>query len=185
MPVTDFVDLNRRFRDLRETELVHGEFDGPGVLASLDEWGLGSSIGWGEVLEHPRVVLLAEAGAGKSREMSEQSKRLIEVGRYAFFAPLESLDRDHLATLLEPPQEVKFEAWLTDGKEPGWFFLDAVDELKLTNGKLDRALSSALKGHRPPSPPCPRNCIVPPQRLASKSGSDNGSESASGPRASR
>ena len=72
--------------------------------------------------------------------MSEQAKCLVEDGRYAFFAPIESLDRDPLTTLLEPPQEVKFEAWLSDGKEPGWFFLDAVDELKLTNGKLDRAL---------------------------------------------
>ena len=150
LPVTDFVDLNRRFRDLRDAELVNSEFDDPGILASLDEWGLGSSFGWGRVLEHPRVVLLAEAGAGKSREMSEQVKCLVEDGRYAFFAPLESLDRDPLTTLLEPPQEVKFEAWLTDGKEPGWFFLDAVDELKLTNGKLDRALlrlSRDIAGH--------------------------------------
>ena len=150
MAVTDFLDLKRRFRDLRDTELAHGEFDDPGILASLDEWGLGSSFGWGELLEHPRVVLLAEAGAGKSTEMSEQAKRLVEDGRYAFFAPLESLDRDPLRTLLEPPQEVKFESWLADGNESGWFFLDAVDELKLTNGKLDRALlrlSRDLVGH--------------------------------------
>jgi len=45
---------------------------------------------------------------------------------------------------------VKFEAWKSNGNEPGWFFLDAVDELKLTNGKLDRALrqfSRDIAGH--------------------------------------
>ena len=150
MPVTDFVDLKRRFRDLRDTELAHREFDDPGVLASLEEWGLGSTLGWSELLEHPRVVLLAEAGAGKSREMSEQAKRLIKERRYAFFVPLESLDSEPLTNLLEPPDETEFDVWRTDGKEPGWFFLDAVDELKLTNGKLDRALlrfSRDIAGH--------------------------------------
>ena len=150
MPATDFVDLKRRFRDLRNTELVHGEFEDPGVLASLDEWGLGPTFGWSELLEHSRVVLLAEAGAGKSREMSEKAKGLFKEGRYAVFVPLESLDSEPLTCLLEPSDEVKFEAWKTEGNEPGWFFLDAVDELKLTNGKLDRALlrfSRDIAGH--------------------------------------
>ena len=39
---------------------------------------------------------------------------------------------------------------MVDGNEPGWFFLDAVDELKLTNGRLERALrrfSRDITGH--------------------------------------
>ena len=140
LPATGFLDLKRRFRDLRDAELAHAEFEDPGILASLDEWGLGPTFGWSELLEHPRVVILAEAGAGKSREMSEQAKRLVEERRYAFFVPLESLDSEPLSSLLEPADEKEFEAWKTDGNKPGWFFLDAVDELKLTNGKLDRAL---------------------------------------------
>ena len=176
MPATDFLDLKRRFHDLRDTEFVHGEFEDPGVLASLDEWGLSPTFGWSELLEHPRVVLLAEAGAGKSREMCEQSRRLVKEGRYAFFVPLEALDSKPLTSLLEPPDEKKFEAWKTNGNEPGWFFLDAVDELKLTNGKLDSGASAVLEGHKRPSRPCPSVRFVPPQRLASKSGSDNGPE---------
>ena len=62
MPVTDFVDLNRRFRELRDAELVNSEFDDPGILASLDEWGLGSSFGWGGVLEHPRLCCWRRLG---------------------------------------------------------------------------------------------------------------------------
>ena len=140
MPATDFLDLKRRFRDLRDSELADAQFEDPRLLTSLDEWGLGPTFGWDELLEHPRVVLLAEAGAGKSREMSEQAKRLARARRYAFFVPLESLDSEPLTSLLEPAEEKKFKAWKSDGSEPGWFFLDAVDELKLTSGKLDHAL---------------------------------------------
>ena len=150
MPTTDFLDLKRRFRDLRDAELAHAELEDPRLLTSLDEWGLGPTFGWDELLEHPRVVLLAEAGAGKSREMSEQAKRLSEARRYAFFVPLESLDSEPLKNLLEPAEEKRFDAWKSDGSEPGWFFLDAVDELKLTSGKLDRALlrlSREITGH--------------------------------------
>ena len=150
MAGSDFLDLKRRFRDLRDTELAQGEFEDPGVLASLDEWGLGPTFGWDELLEHARVVLLAEAGAGKSREMNEQAKRLETEGRYAFAVPMESLDSESLTCLLGPSAGEKFEAWKSDGNEPGWFFLDAVDELKLTNGKLERALrrfSRDITGH--------------------------------------
>lgn len=148
--MSEFIDLKRRFRDLRDDELGHGELDDTEILASLGEWGLGASIGWSELLEHPRVVLLAEAGAGKTREMSEQAKRLVEDGRHALFVPLESLDREPLTALLSPSDEKRLESWLADGSEPGWFFLDAVDELKLTDGKLDRALrrlSRDIDGH--------------------------------------
>ena len=129
---------------------VTGEVADTETLASLGEWGFGASIGWNELLEDPRGVLLAEAGAGKTREMSEQAKRLVEGGRQAFFVPLESLDREPLPALLSSLDGKRLESWLADGIEPGWFFLDAVDELKLTDGKLDRALrrfSRDIDGH--------------------------------------
>ena len=44
---------------MKDTELGHGEFEEPGVLVSLDEWGLGPTFGWSELREHPRVVLTA------------------------------------------------------------------------------------------------------------------------------
>ena len=77
MPVIGFVDLDRRFRDRTDAELEHSELEDAETFASLDGlglgWGLagvwlglGSSIGWTALLEHARVVLLAEAGAGKT-----------------------------------------------------------------------------------------------------------------------
>ena len=136
----DFIDLQRRFRNLTDAELGDTE-----ELTFLDEHGFGPAFGWVDLLEHARVVLLAQAGAGKSREMEEQVKRLVEEGRFAFFLPLESLDREPMVDILSPIDETRFEAWKADYEAPAWFFLDAVDELKLTDGKLDRALRRLSK----------------------------------------
>ncbi len=130
---------------MEQTELEDVE-----LLVSLDKHGFGSTIGWSELLKHDRVILLAEAGAGKSREMKEQVKRLVGEGRFAFCVPLESLGSEPLAHLLSAPDERRFDAWKADNEAPGWFFLDAVDELKLTGGKLDLALlrfSREIDGH--------------------------------------
>ena len=100
--------------------------------------------------KYGRVILLAEAGAGKTKEMEVQVKRLVEEAQFAFFLPLESLDRTPVIDLFSAADESNFEAWKRDGDAPAWFFLDAVDELKLTKGKLDRSLhffSKAINGH--------------------------------------
>lgn len=130
-----FIDLQRRFTDLTASEL-----EDPELLASMNERAMRDSIGWPELLQNSRVVILAEAGAGKTREMIEQTNRLIAEEQFAFFVALESLDREPLIDLLSASQEVAFENWKADGQAPAWFFLDAVDELKLTEGKLERAL---------------------------------------------
>jgi hypothetical protein len=83
----DYIDLSRRFRDLTESEL-----EDPELLASLNDarWAVaaGMSVGWTELLQHPRVLILAEAGSGKTAEMQEQAARLSAVGNTAFFIPL-------------------------------------------------------------------------------------------------
>ena len=136
----DFVDLLRRFHALTDKELGDTE-----LLASLSEYEFSPSIGWSELLKHDRVILLAEAGSGKTAEMRDQVKRLAGEDRFAFFVPLESLDREAIGALLSATEEERFETWKANGQEPAWFFLDAVDELKLTAGKLDRALGRLSK----------------------------------------
>ena len=136
----EFVDLQRRFHELSDSELEDTE--------SLLSWSgseFGPDIGWSELLRYPRVILLAEAGSGKTVEMQEQANRLAREGRFAFFLPLESLDGDPIADIISAAEEEQFDQWKTDGKERAWFFLDAVDELKLTDGKLDRALNRLSK----------------------------------------
>ena len=143
--MTGFIDLQRRFHELSDSDLEDTE--------SLLIWsgsGYGPDIGWSELLQYARVILLAEAGVGKTAEMQQQANRLAGEGRFAFFVALESLDRERIAELLSVAEEERLGQWKADGKEPAWFFLDAVDELKLTEGKLDRALnrlSREIDGH--------------------------------------
>ena len=143
--MTGFVDLQRRFRELSDSELE--DID---VLVSWSGSEFGPDIGWSKLLEYTRVILLAEAGAGKTAEMRELANRLIGEDRFAFFLPLESLDRDPVADILSAAEEERLGRWRTNGEETAWFFLDAVDELKLTQGKLHRALNRlarAIDGH--------------------------------------
>ena len=143
MRMTNFIDLDRQFHALTDAEL-----EDTVNLAALGDYGLG--MGWPKLLEkHDRVILLAEAGAGKTAEMRQQARRLAEKGSFAFFVALESLDREPVEDVLSVDEAERLEEWKAGGHAPAWFFLDAVDELKLTQGKLDRALrrlSRALDG---------------------------------------
>lgn len=133
----DYVDLDRRFRELTEEERTNAH-----VLALLGDREPLRGDGWPALLEMRRVVMLAEAGSGKTSELRAQAARLNADGRRAFFIPIEVLDKEsvrgYLAT--EPGEGERFDQWVKDQAEPGWFFLDAVDELKLTHGKLTLAM---------------------------------------------
>ncbi|MDD9980139.1 MAG: hypothetical protein OXU81_02075 [Gammaproteobacteria bacterium] len=138
--MTGFIDLQRRFHELTDSELED--------IESLLAWSgseFGPDIGWSALLQYARVILLAEAGAGKTVEMQQQANRLAGEGRFAFFIPLESLGTGEVTDSLSAREEERFDQWKADGREPAWFFLDAVDELKLTEGKLDRALNRLSK----------------------------------------
>ena len=142
--MTEFIDLERRFHELTDQEV-----DDPENIAAWSEYLRASTTGWPELLMHDRIVLLAEAGAGKTTEMHQQAKCLVEKRKFAFFVPLEDLDRESLDDILSTDEETRFEEWKAAADAPAWFFLDSVDELKLTQGKLDRALrrlSKALDG---------------------------------------
>ncbi len=140
----DYIDLSRRFRDLTESEL-----ESPELLASLNDarWAAaaGMSVGWDEILQHPRVVVLAEAGSGKTAELRAQAARLRNKGQPAFFIELERL-QSPLAEILPCKENRALDAWKAEGLSTAWFFLDAVDELKLVQGNLKNALIQFAKG---------------------------------------
>ena len=143
--MAEFIDLQRRFRELTDEEV-----DDPETLAAWSDHMAGPTGGWPDLLRHHRVVLLAEAGAGKTAEMRHQAMQLAAEGKFAFFVALEDLDRESIDQILSTDEERRFQKWTTATDAPAWFFLDSVDELKLTLGKLDRALrrlSSTLEGN--------------------------------------
>jgi len=102
-------------------------------------FGLGS-LEWNDILEYPRVLILAQGGVGKTREMQEQASKLNKSDQAAFFIPLERLNDSPIKEVLGFDDGDRFEEWLKHQSSFGWFFLDSVDELKASQGSLERAL---------------------------------------------
>lgn len=140
--MSEYIQLNRRFKNLTSEELE------PEHLAGYNDgtWGMSQSEGWDELLKYKRVLLLAEAGSGKTWEMKEQQKRLSEEDKFAFFIPIEELTKESLTDILSVDDDRRFCEWMSASSTDAWFFLDAVDELKLVQGKLPTALRRFAKG---------------------------------------
>ncbi|MCP5559553.1 MAG: hypothetical protein H7A55_17550 [Verrucomicrobiaceae bacterium] len=140
------VDLDRHFREFSQKELDDAE-----VLSASNvdhEWS--ASLNWGDLLERKRAIMLAAAGSGKTHELQTQRDVLMRDGRLAFFVRLEDLARESLVELLLPDEAARFEQWKTEPQCEAWFLLDAVDELKLNQGKLEQSLRrmrQAIDGH--------------------------------------
>jgi hypothetical protein len=137
---SDYVPVNRTFRDLSDEEIADIE-----KASALVKFGWAHSVGWDEVLRSPRVLLISEAGAGKTRECQAQRDRLLAAGQTAFFFDLATLANTALRDTLLPNEESRFDAWLASQSEIATFFLDSIDELKLTLGNFAVALTRFAK----------------------------------------
>lgn len=127
-----YVDLDRRFTNLSES----GDID-PELWAAVS--GADGRLNWDRLLQRKRVVILAEAGSGKSTELTEQSRRWKAAGHVAFAAKLQVVGRRGLIASLGARAREELAAWQTTNA-PAWFFIDSVDEAKLDNVRLDDAL---------------------------------------------
>jgi hypothetical protein len=90
---------------------------------------------WADVLQHRYVVVLGEAGTGKSTEFKRLAATMRTRGRWGFFVELNDLvngDLDDAGAIND---------WRASG-EDGTFFLDSLDEAKLQQGTLARALKN-------------------------------------------
>jgi hypothetical protein len=126
-----FTDLNRSFLPISKDH----DFDEDSDTSKL----FGRSFKgfdtkkWDDLLKLSRVIILAEAGAGKTWEIEATTERLRKEGKKAFFFRLEHLTSD-FASSFEIGDKAEFNEWLACD-EPGWFFLDSVDEARLTGPK--------------------------------------------------
>lgn len=133
-----FIELARCFRKLDRQNI---EFDVEGAEDRLNWFGRRRGPTWAELDQRYRTIILAEGGAGKTREMQERQKALTAEGKHAYFLPLEALAEDSVEDLLRLENlDGGFQIWRDDSQEPAWLFLDAVDELKLKDGKFQKAL---------------------------------------------
>jgi hypothetical protein len=132
--------IQRSFRDLSDHEVA--DIEKASVLA---RFGWRGSFGWDELLRSDRVLIVSEAGAGKTYECQTQQGRLWRAGEPAFFLDLATLAGSSVRDMLNQEEEERFDAWLRSQSEVATFFLDSIDELKLTLGKFDQALKRLNK----------------------------------------
>ena len=142
--------IERTFQNIPEGKL--SEADQQSFLVSLG-WSRGTA--WEDLLRSRRVLMISEAGAGKTYECREQAQRLWDAGEPAFFVELAGLAAEDLRSLLDHDEEARLDAWLSSQSDVATFFLDSIDELKLTLGsfelalkRLKRAIGSKLRQSR-------------------------------------
>ena len=129
-----YIALDRRFIEFDDTEDAE-----EAVAESLAYRISGQEIKWRDVHSHRFVVILGEAGTGKTTEFEEEAQRLRNDGRQAFFIPLEDLADERISADIEQTVE----DW-KQGADQGVFFLDAVDEARLSHPVAFRRALDAL-----------------------------------------
>ena len=133
--------IKRSFRDLSDAEIADIE-----KASALARVGWTGSFGWDELLRSQRVLIVSEAGAGKTHECQAQQDKLWKLGEPAFFLDLATLAGSSVREMLGGDgEEERLDAWLRSQSEIATFFLDSIDELKLTLGKFDQALKRLNK----------------------------------------
>ncbi|CAH0128821.1 hypothetical protein [Stenotrophomonas lactitubi] len=127
--------LDRTFFDLPSDE--NTQIDTAELLADL---AIGGRMDWPRLLESERILIVSEAGMGKTYECQGQQQRLWEEGRSAFFVELATLATDPLERQFSADEKHRFDNWKAAQTERAFFFLDSVDELKLTQRSFETTL---------------------------------------------
>ena len=133
--------IERTFQNIPEGKL--SEADQQSFLVSLG-WSRGTT--WEDLLRSRRVLMISEAGAGKTYECRGQARRMWDAGEPAFFVELAALAAGDLRSPLDDEEEVRLDVWLSSQSDVATFFLDSIDELKLSLGSFEQALKRLKKG---------------------------------------
>ena len=132
--------IERTFRDIEKEDWESADQN-----EYLIHMGLAISSSWTDLLECKRVLILSEAGSGKTFECRHQASDLCKAGEVAFFLELASLGSGGVRDQLDMDEEDRFDAWLSSQSDVATFFLDSVDELKLTAHSFESALKRLQK----------------------------------------
>ena len=136
-----YIQLDRKFVEFDE-RLQAGERDD-----FLFELSSSSKIGksWSDILKNHCTVVLAEARAGKTTELCARTYQLRSEGKEAFFCRLEILAKESFEDALETGTPQDFQSWMASDAH-GYFFLDSVDEARLTShSDFERAVRHFAK----------------------------------------
>ncbi|MBA6145514.1 hypothetical protein EGJ22_24695 [Pseudomonas sp. p99-361] len=122
-PLDAFIDLDRTFSKIPFDSDASDDVDLSSRLSRSGE------LRWADLLQHQRVILLSEAGSGKTAEIRNVTRQLRSQGKTAFFLRIENVYPD-MEDAIEEGSFEEFESWLDSGAE-GWLFMDSVDEARL------------------------------------------------------
>ncbi|MEK8027512.1 hypothetical protein [Pseudaquabacterium rugosum] len=127
--------MDRTFKDLRQPSDKDESFESA-WNERFDEAG----ISWDELLKSKRILIVSEAGAGKTYECESKARELFDRGEPAFFLSLESLAAVGIVATLFGDAQKRFTDWLDSASQIAYFFLDSIDELQLVHGSFKNAL---------------------------------------------
>lgn len=126
--------ITRRFASPSDKHLADSD--------NLSLWGKHETgIRWKDINTSQCIVILGEGKCGKTHEFKRQDQLLKNSKHFSFFIPLEQLLDDDLLNVITREEDLDFKRWQNASKDDNAvFFLDAVDELKLCQGTLRKAL---------------------------------------------
>ncbi|NOI67165.1 hypothetical protein [Vibrio sp. 99-8-1] len=132
-----YIDLNRKLKEI-PIEQLNDEYD-----FSLG-WGGYRSLGWQEIIDEYRTVVLSEAGTGKTEELKYLTTKLRSKKLPAFFIRLEDLTGD-FEDAFEIGSYEEFTSW-TESENEGWLLLDSIDEARLSDPRdFERSIKKISK----------------------------------------
>ena len=132
--------VERSFRDIPE-----GKLDEAAQQSFLVSLGWSNAPGWDGLLRSKRILIISEAGAGKTHECRAQRQHLWDAGEPAFVLELATLATSDVRAMLDHDEEKRLDAWLASQSDVATFFLDSIDELKLSLGSFEQALKRLNK----------------------------------------
>lgn len=128
-----FIQLNRTFSKISLDSEVSDDTELSGRRRQQE------ALHWSDLLSHHRVILLSEAGSGKTAEIRNVTRQLRSEGKTAFFLRIENVIADFEDAFEEGSFE-EFERWLASGAE-AWLLMDSVDEARLRDPRdFERAI---------------------------------------------
>ena len=98
------IALDRRFLEWGDGEFSDQEL--------VHRWGLNDRLlSWEAIAKRRRVVILAEAGSGKSTEFREQARMRAASGQMAVYATVEDVGQDGLEQALAAADRSRVAEW--------------------------------------------------------------------------
>lgn len=127
--MTKHIELNRQFSELDPKSIGERDDLSRSMVSMFYR-----AKSWSDVLKNRSTVIISEAGTGKTAELINKAKELRAQGMDAFFCRLDLLATSPFQDCLEVGSKSEFVAWLASDV-PGYFFLDSVDEARLSNAR--------------------------------------------------